>query len=187
MVKLKTIVLLCLLLMFGKPLYAYTGVAYSFPLNLYPTQKHEGYRVDLGLYQIGESPLNFSVGFGEYRWLGFKNDYYEHFDVKAIHIPIYFAVGPERRLFIGLNTNYWHSVDIQLKRPSAHEFHDQTHHKFQIPELFDGYIFKYVTPTGNGGFFVGIVSLNSFKHARSGLSEPAVANFGTVGLGYYFK
>ena len=67
MVKLKTIVLLCLLLMFGKPLYAYTGFAYSVPLTMGGEYQREGYRVDLGLYPIGESPFLISAGFSEYQ------------------------------------------------------------------------------------------------------------------------
>ena len=51
--------------MLGNPLYAYTGFAYSVLLTMGGEYQREGYRVDLGLYPIGESPFLISAGFSE--------------------------------------------------------------------------------------------------------------------------
>ena len=68
---------------------AYTGFAYSVPSTTGGEYQREGYRVDLGLYPIGESPFLISAGFSENQTSEKK---YESVHIKGIHPPICYVL-----------------------------------------------------------------------------------------------
>ena len=187
--------------MFGKPLYAYTGFVFSVPINdeaipqwfdggggVIPTSwDGKSYRIDFGLYPIGEGRFQIGTGFGEYQG---SNETYESFNVKALHFPIYVALGTKEvitrasslpLLLFGINTSYWHSVSKKLNTKKYICCDPENYDKFQN----SGYIFIVFNTTDNGDSYSVQVSQN-YLNFEGGNDLQRVGET-TVGLGYYFK
>ena len=195
MVKLKTIVLLCFLLMFGKPLYAYTGFVYSTTnesLGLRASHAHEdenGYRIDFGLYPIGEGRFQVGAGFGEYHG---SNGHCGSFNIKAVYFPVYVVLGTKEvlpigntgrrgNILLGLNTSYWHSVNRKLRDSNiswlSHRS-DENYNAFQ----FAGLSLNLLLAIDNGDLLSLLLNSNNFY-----VDGALAIMVPTVGLGYYFK
>ena len=187
--------------MFRKPSYAYTSFVFSVPINdeaipqwreygfapIIPTSwVGKSYRIDFGLYPIGEGRFQIGTGFGEYQG---SNEIYESFNVKALHFPIYVAFGTKEviarasppPLLFGINTSYWHSVSKKLNTNNFICCDLENYDKFQD----SGFIFIASKTTDNGDSYSVQVSQN-YLNFEGGNDLQRVGET-TVGFGYYFK